>query len=393
MTTARRGRREPTVERRTHTRVDGSMSEVWSVRYWDTHGQRRRKGCRSREHAEYERARLALEATAPPDEDSDTGAVVLGAFWPVWVADARSRLQPETVDGLERLFEARVRPRFGETELRRIRPRMVAQWRAELLAGGTGVETVRRTMNLLQAVFTVAVEWGEATTNPVSVVRKPKQGRKRAVEPRTPEEVEAIRAVLLAAGRVRSATMVSVLAYSGLRPGEMLGLEIRHVRDRTLLVEQAVAHGRLKVQKTGRAYRTVDLFDVLRGDLRAWIEQVGEEPDTLLFARKDGSPWRLDDWTNWRNRHFHEATRTVGLGTPRPYDLRHSFASLLIREQRVSIVDLADMLGHAPTMTLDTYSHVMREHRGQPPVAAETWITTARRRASAAPGQAATPPS
>jgi hypothetical protein len=105
--------------------------------------------------------------------------------------------------------------------------------------------------------------------------------------------------------------------------------------------------------------------------------EVGEEPDTLLFARRDGSPWRLDDWDNWRNRHFHEATRAVGLGTPRPYDLRHSFASLLIREQRVSIVDLADMLGHAPTMTLDTYSHVMREHRGQPPVAAETWITTA----------------
>ena len=26
----------------------------------------------------------------------------------------------------------------------------------------------------------------------------------------------------------------------------------------------------------------------------------------------------------------------AGLGTPRPYDLRHSFASLLIREQRVS---------------------------------------------------------
>ena len=70
--------------------------------------------------------------------------------------------------------------------------------------------------------------------------------------------------------------MVSVLAYSGLRPGEMLGLEVRHVRDRTLLVEQAVAHGRLKIQRTGRAYRTVDPFDVLRGDLRAWIEQVGE---------------------------------------------------------------------------------------------------------------------
>jgi hypothetical protein len=230
-------RSEPSVERRNHTRADGTVSEQWSVRYWDAAGKRRRKSCGSREAAEYERARLALEATKSPDDDAEVGAVLLAAFWPVWVADARSRLQPETVNGLERLFDVRVRPRFGDVELRRIRPRMVAQWRAQLLADGTGNETVRRTMNLLQAIFTVAVEWGEATANPVSVVRKPKQGRKRAVQPLDPEQVEAIRAAMLVEGRVRSALMVSVLAYSGLRPGEMLALEVRHVRERTLLVE------------------------------------------------------------------------------------------------------------------------------------------------------------
>jgi hypothetical protein len=54
-----------------------------------------------------------------------------------------------------------------------------------------------------------------------------------------------------------------------------------------------------------------------------------------------------------------------------------------MREQRVSIVDLAEQLGHAPTMTLDTYSHVMREYRGAPPVDAEDWIRRARREAGA----------
>jgi integrase len=44
----------------------------------------------------------------------------------------------------------------------------------------------------------------------------------------------------------------------------------------------------------------------------------------------------------------------------RPYDLRHSFASLLIAEGR-SIVEVAEQLGHAPTMSLDTYGHVFAE--------------------------------
>lgn len=73
----------------------------------------------------------------------------------------------------------------------------------------------------------------------------------------------------------------------------------------------------------------------------------------------------------------------VGLGEPSPYGLRHSFASLLIPEQRVSLVDLAEQLGHAPTMTLNTYAHVMSEYRRSAPVDVEEWIMRARRAAGA----------
>jgi hypothetical protein len=59
--------------------------------------------------------------------------------------------------------------------------------------------------------------------------------------------------------------------------------------------------------------------------------------------------------------------------------LRHAFASLLIREQRTSIVELAEQLGHAPTMTLNTYTHVFREHRRAEPVDVVKWIREARR--------------
>ncbi len=43
--------------------------------------------------------------------------------------------------------------------------------------------------------------------------------------------------------------------------------------------------------------------------------------------------------------------------------LRHSFASLLIRERRLSIIEIAAQMGHIPTMTLDTYGHVIAEFK------------------------------
>ena len=49
-----------------------------------------------------------------------------------------------------------------------------------------------------------------------------------------------------------------------------------------------------------------------------------------------------------------------------PYGLRHSYASLRIRED-ASIPELAEELGHSPHMTLTTYAHVINELRGTPP--------------------------
>jgi integrase len=68
--------------------------------------------------------------------------------------------------------------------------------------------------------------------------------------------------------------------------------------------------------------------------------------------------------------------------------LRHAFASLLIREQRTSIVDLAEQFGHAPTMMLNTDTHVFREHRRSEPVDVAEWIAAARRSMSEVPAGA-----
>lgn len=384
-----RKRREPSIEVRRYRLADGTRTETYSVRYYDSAGTRRRKACASMEEADFERARLVLEQSqnggarpAAPDVEPELVGMTVAEFWASWIADARTRLQRRTVFEYERVFRTRLEPRFGSFALDVIKPRMVSEWRAELVADGVGPEAIRRAMTLLQAMYTVAIEWGEATANPVSVVRKPKQGRRRVVHPIAPEGVERLRREFLRDGDLRSATLVSVLAYSGLRPGEALGLELRHIRQRTILVEQAVSDGDLKVQKTGRNYRTVDLLGPLRSDVVDWCDRGGiTEPMALLFSRSDGRPWRTDDWDNWRNRHFFPAARDAGLGRPRPYDLRHSFASLLIREQRTSIVELADQLGHAPTMTLDTYSHVFAEHRREEPVDITEWILRAREEA------------
>ena len=198
-----------------------------------------------------------------------------------------------------------------------------------------------------------------------------------------PGSVERLRRHFLDHGDLLSATIVVVLAYTGLRPGELLALELRHIRDETLLVEQAVAKGRRKGQKTGRVYRTVDLLEALRDDLAVWIATQGlTTPRSRLFG---DTWWTTDTWNNWRNRRFYPALATAGVDRTIPHGLRHSFASLLIRDGRYTIVEIAEQLGHAPSETLKTYAHVIAEYRRRPSVPADELIAAARSEASAKP--------
>jgi integrase len=63
-----------------------------------------------------------------------------------------------------------------------------------------------------------------------------------------------------------------------------------------------------------------------------------------------------------------------------PYDLRHAFASLQIRAG-MSIPELAEQMGDSPQMTVMTYTHVIRELKGEPRISAEKQIERARRKA------------
>ena len=198
---------------------------------------------------------------------------------------------------------------------------------------------------------------------------------------------------------LRNATLVSVLAYAGLRPEETLALEYEHVRAHTILVEQKWVDGEILIgQKTKRPPRFPPLLDALRVDLREF-ELADARSRGLIFARADGTPWRDHDWRDWRARVWQPACQAIGLATitkttivedgrrrtkrtydgPVPYDLRHSFASLLIREGEHSIVQIAEWMGNSPATLLSHYAHVLADVAGKSATPGERAMRSARR--------------
>ena len=116
--------------------------------------------------------------------------------------------------------------------------------------------------------------------------------------------------------------------------------------------------------KSARARRTVLLSQRAVGALR---EHRRRQLEARLLA---GSTWRdrglvfcngrggpLDP--NWQTAVFKEALAAAGLPRVRFHDLRHTAATLLLR-QAVHPKVVSETLGHATiTLTLDTYSHLV----------------------------------
>ena len=252
-------------------------------------------------------------------------------------------------------------PRLADFKLRDLTTRELERFRAELAVEGVGEPTILKTLTMLQAVCTAAVRWDLMQNNPVRNVAKPSQKPTRQVEPVHPVYVEALIGHFATSGRARDALMVSILAYAGLRPGELLALRWGHVGARSLRISSAVALGSEKTTKTGVA-RSVRLLAPLGRDLENYRDVFGPfPPDRLVFPSGfSGDLWQDDDWRNWRRRVFRPAAEAVGLSKPRPYDLRHSFVSLLIHEG-VSIVEVAAQAGHSPQTCLSRYAHVFAE--------------------------------
>lgn len=329
-----------------------------------------------------------------------------------WAPEHGVLLERRTVARYTSSYALHVLPWLGHVPLTDLTVASLREWQAALLSQGRSADAVTKSRTFLSSVLSHAAESGVIPGNPLGLVRAPKPGQADEVVPLPPSAVEAVRRFL--AGpmptrvpaseegrrpraaydmpdrrdewtRWRDITIVSVLAYAGPRPSELSALRWQDIGERTILVQRAVEEdGTIKATK-GRQSRSVRLLAPVAADLREWRMACGNpDPGGLVIPRRDGTPWTEHDWSNWRSRQWRHAYERAGLHAPRPYDLRHSFASLLLAEGR-TIHYVAKQLGHSPEMTSRTYGHVVEEFEDSPRIDAEREIAKARDSRSGTP--------
>ena len=258
--------------------------------------------------------------------------------------------------GLKRHIEG---TRLGRTSIRNITPDMLREFWAELRKRA-GVGAQRNVHLLLSKAFTRAILDGIIDVSPLkrSGIKAPSKRRREEV---IPLEVHQIEQLAAAAGSERDRLAILVMAYGGLRAGEVGGLQVRDVDFKrcTFSIRRQVVrtHAEKKVSplKTESSRRTVHVPCSLVEELREFTKDKTAAPaDGRIFHGGKG-----DLWANGHiNRAVHQAAQAAGLPPVHSHQLRHTAVSLLIREG-ANVKAIQQFCGHARIQeTLDTYGHL-----------------------------------
>jgi integrase len=346
-------------------RIERKSGVVWAVRWRDERGRHRSRVIGRKRDAEAFEAEIKRRARLGELAVMDAGRALLDDYViGTWARSHAAHLAPRTRQTYTSTYDRHISPRLGDVALREIDAERIAVFQGELLRAGVGPHAICKAMMLLGAILQRAAEGRRIAYNPQRVVRRAPLPLAQEVRPMAPVTVERMRA----AASDREAAMLSVLAYAGLRPGELRILRWRDVRTRTLLVT---------AEKT-RSRRTVRLLAPLAEDLAVWRTVSGEPiSGALVFPADNGDVWSANGFEKWRRRRFDRLLAAGGLQRGRPYDLRHSFASLLLHEGR-DVIYVARQLGHGAELTLRTYGHVIEELEDSPQLSAEEAINLAR---------------
>jgi integrase len=328
---------------------------TYRVRYRDPVGRQRSKVFDRKVDAD---GWLHANETAKQDRrwvDPAAGRERFGQWAERWYATTAA-LRPTTRRDYRVLLDNQVLPAFAGARLADLDALAVREWLAVLVGGGLSAKRARKAHQVLSQVLDAAVDGGKLARNVAAGVKLPK------VQRREMHFLNAVQVEQLADSiDPRFATLVRVAAYTGLRPCELVALRVSRLDllRGTVRVAEAAPEvaGRLEWGgvKTHEA-RTVRLPRFLCDELGAYLADRPHGPEDLVFTAPLGGPLRESKFVPG---YFKPAVAAVGLPpTLRFYDLRHTAASLLIREG-ASVKAVQRQLGHATaSITLDTCGHL-----------------------------------
>jgi integrase len=318
---------------------------------------------------EKEAKKQLLELIKAGEVHKPDSKTTLAAFMDRWIAFAEQNLKPATIKRYREAIEIHIKPSLGNMKLHKLDAISVQEMYSEMQQEGLSPATVNLVHSVLSSAFKRAVKWGVLQHNVIENVEAPRIVREE-VEVFTPEEV---RALLSAASQDRLEALWVLALSTGMRGGEILGLEWKHINlaAGALDVRQTTTvKGELGTPKSKNSIRTLHLPQITLDALNRHRES--SNGSGFVFPNRKGKDYiRYNSFVifNWR-----PLTERAGIQYKNFHTCRHYVASSLL-SKGLPITAVARYLGHDQITLLRTYSHLIKGMEHMVPAAMDSVLS------------------
>jgi integrase len=322
----------------------------WRARYRDASGKEHSRHFSRKVDAQAWLDEVTTSVRTGTYADPRRGRLTIGEWGPMWL-DGQAHLKPSTRERYAGILREHVLPSWATVPLADVTHAEVQAW-VTRLAQRRSPATVHKVHRVLSLLLRTAVKDGRLGRNPADGINLP---RVQTVERRYLTH-DQVRSLADECGVHR--LVVLLLAYTGLRFGEMAALRVGRLdlmRRRAVVAESVTLVRGVQTWGTpkGHERREVPVPRFLIDDLARHV--AGKEPGGLLFTGEKGGALRAQVF---QRSVFAAAAERLDLQGLHPHELRHTAASLAIASG-ATIKVVQQMLGHkSATMTLDLYGHL-----------------------------------
>jgi integrase len=248
----------------------------------------------------------------------------------------------------EKHILARFAKRFGDTPLSQLTQWQIEKWKVER-SKEVKPNTVNRELTVIKHMLRMAIEWGMATSNPASGVKRFTINDQRTRFLKVDEVQTLLDECRKQVDQPWLLPLVILALHTGMRKGELCGLSWNNVHlDRSVIT--------INQPKTQRV-KTLSINEPARQAL-AWFA-ANRYGDYLLMW-----PWGKRVGTVTIYDAFNRACTASEITDFRFNDLRHTFASHIAMSGG-DLLTLKDLLGHTNIQMTTRYAHLFQEHKAQ----------------------------
>jgi integrase len=250
------------------------------------------------------------------------------------------------------LYQSRSLHYFAGRTLKEITPVQAAQFR-EKRSAEVQPATVIKDLNLLSHIYTTAIrEWGVETTNPVSIIRKPKTppGRLRFL---TSAEIVRLLEESKKGHRPNLYNFILLQLHTGMRPSEGAALTWSQIDFDGRIID---------LQETKTDPRRVPLTVPAIETLADLVPTGGFDCNDYVFLPKDPKMTHRFRPNQYFRESFVAAVKRANIDDFHMHDLRHTAASYMIMNG-VDLRTVADILGHKTISMTMRYTHLLDDHK------------------------------